>query len=170
MLLSPICVRRTCSGVSSFILCHHSFFSIRQAWGSSLFAIFPCTPKFLYLHLRALTLATPPTRSSRCHSRLCMAGMVTPGRSQLKCPLLREVVPEFPGCKDGLILLCPLLDFFHPTLSPTLSWVFTCLLSVSPVIQQTMQGWGPCLSYPLPCPQHLAQESRKPAGARSMNE
>lgn len=129
----------------------------------------------------------PPTSFTRTpgplHSPLCppgapgvtrafaWPGAIPPGRSQLERPLLREVPPESPGGKDGLILLRPLQgSSLRLALSPTLSRAFACLASASPVTQQTMQGWGPHSPYPLPCPQHLAQGSREPASACSMNE
>lgn len=99
--------------------------------GSPVFPTVPCTPACLSPHPRAFALAALPTTSSRCRPSLCVAGTIPPGRSQLECPLLGEVSPELPGCKAGLVLLCPPQESSSPcSLADPLSGVYlfiTCL-------------------------------------------
>lgn len=119
---------------------------------------FLAPPEFLHPRLRAFALAALATRSSRCHPSLCVAGTIPPGRSQLKCHLLREVSPEFPGCKDGLILLCPLLDFSSShSLADTLLGVCLFIICLSGYTANDARV-GAMFVYPLPCPQDLAQD------------
>lgn len=106
----PFCICRICSDVPSPILCLQSFFCIRQARGLSMLVIFPYTLNFLYSCLSAFALAILPAKNSHCHPSLCMTGIFTQSRSQLKCHLLR-VFPEFSACKDRPILLRHLLSF-----------------------------------------------------------
>lgn len=116
--------------------------------GSPVFATVPCTP-------RASRRTPGPLLSPLCPPRALGAARAFAWPALSLRAGLSSSVPsseKFPlssrAAKPGSSFCVPRRSPLHPALSPTLSRAFTCLSPVSPVIQRTMRGWGPCASRP----------------------
>lgn len=146
----PFCVCRICSDVPSSILCLQSL----HLSGEGFINVSDLT-----LHISSFFICTSGPFT---FTGTLMAGTLTQGRSQLSVTSSEKLSLNSLAAKTGSFFSILYWIFLHSSHSLTLFQVFICLLSVSPVIQQTMQEWEPYLSYSLLCPQHLAQEYKEP--------